>query len=135
MTFSFDSPLSTWSFKHSARVLHPQCGHSNKSSTLPNGMGTGLENKLCMLGYECNKLSSSEIEGRNSGTIFHIHVEIITFLYSNFHSSFINSNPRKKFWKIFLIFEFHEFEFHQKIFEKFEGYFFKKLKFMELKYH
>lgn len=47
-------------------------------------MGTGLENKLCMLGYECNKLSSSEIEGRNSGTIFRKYVEIIIFLLLEF---------------------------------------------------
>ena len=103
MTFSFDSPLSTWSFKHSARVLHPQCGHSNKSSTLPNGMGTGLENKLCMLGYECNKLSSSEIEGRNSGTIFRKYVEIIIFLVIEFS----------------IVFKFHELKSHGKVLKNF----------------
>ena len=134
MTFSFDSPQSRWSFKHSTRVLHPQCGHSNKGSTLPNGMETGLENKLCMLGYECNKLSSGEIEGRNTDTISKICRDVSLFWCSSFlwYSSF---SFMKKFWKIFMILEFHEFEFHQKIFGKFEGYFFKKLKFMELKYH
>ena len=32
-----------------------------------------------------------------------------------------------------MVLEFHELEFHQKIFDNFEGYFFKELKFKQLK--
>ena len=32
-----------------------------------------------------------------------------------------------------MVLEFHELEFHQKIFGNFEGYFFKELKFKQLK--
>ena len=66
-------------------------------------MGTGLENKLCMLGYECNKLSSSEIEGRNSGTIFRKYVEIIIFLVLEFS----------------IVVKFHELKSHGKVLKNF----------------
>ena len=33
-----------------------------------------------------------------------------------------------------MVLEFHELEFHQKIFGNFEGYFFKELKYKQLKY-